>query len=125
VAQVIADAKTYGGTPPTAVLFAERDLWRWADELHHTNQPATVRASNRFAAVILLVELPNGPRDLGWLADTIIHTTGTHGDGWTIRHRSAYPDFGAAFTDPDALLTSSDQATGNGNGTRKRGGGAR
>jgi len=104
VAQATADTIALGGTPPAAIYFAERDLWRWADTLHYTTKPAAARTTDRYAAVILLVELPNGPRDLGWLGKTIIGTAGPIGDGWAIRHTSTYPDFGTAFEDPATLV---------------------
>ncbi len=104
VAQANADAIALGGIPPAAIVTGERDLWRWADALHYTRQSAAARTTDRYAAVILLVELPDGPRELGWLGKTIIGTAGPTGDGWAIRHTSAYPDFGTAFEDPAALL---------------------
>ncbi len=104
LARATTDAIALGDTPPAAIYFAERDLWRWADALHYTTKPAATRTTDRYAAVILLVELPNGPRDLDWLGKTIIGTAGPIGDGWAIRHTSAYPDFGTAFEDPAALV---------------------
>jgi len=93
VAGLTADVIAHGSRPPAAVIIAERSLWRFADELRRTRQPAT---GGRYVTAVLLVELDR-PRDPGWLGEAIVATAGPQGDGWTIRHTSVSRDYQAPF----------------------------
>jgi len=87
--------------PPGAVLFCERDLWRWHRTLRQAAgvpTPAAAGGASRQVAVVLLVELAT-PRDLDLLAQQVVNTQGPAGDGWRILHRSTHPDPAAIFGD--------------------------
>ncbi len=97
----IVTAIELGNFPPGAVLFCERDLWRWQHTLRQaagTPVRAAGEGTSRQVAVVLLVELAK-PRDLGWLAEQVVETRGPVGDGWRILHRSTHPDPTAIFGD--------------------------
>lgn len=103
-----------GTYPPTAVVIAERDLWRWAETLRRTHggQPAAAGQGGH-VAVALLVAV-DGYRDPTAVADAIVRAAGQAGGWWRIRHATTYPDpaaiFGATIpTDPDR-----DEADGGG-----------
>ena len=95
----IARAFQLRNDPSAAILTCERDLWRFAHTLRQTARhpnPDQRKAEPQQIVVILLVEL-DAPRDLGWVARSVVNTAGPIGDGWRVIHPSAHPN-------PSALL---------------------
>jgi hypothetical protein len=104
VAEAIAAAIELGTEPPTTVIMAERDLWRWAERLRRAAPQTSTPEASRIVAAVLLVET-NSPRDFGWLAQDIIQTAGSQGDTWRVRHATIHPD-------PTAIYRRRPRSTG-------------
>ena len=91
VAESIAAAIQLGIEPPTTVIVAERDLWRWAEKLRRAAPQTGTPGASRVVAAVLLVEV-DGAGDFGWLAQNIVQTAGPQGDTWRVRHATIHPD---------------------------------
>ena len=95
VAACIARAIELQEEPPTGAIFAERDLWRWAERLRRA-APQPTTPTTRQVAVVLLVQL-TGDRDPDWVAQDLAGQAGQTGDGWQLRHHSVHPDPAALY----------------------------
>ncbi len=95
VAACIARAIELQEEPPTGAIFAERNLWRWAERLRRA-APQHTKPAARQVAVVLVVEIA-GSRDPDWVGQDLVRAAGESGDGWQIRHHSTHPDPAAIY----------------------------
>jgi hypothetical protein len=88
----IAHAIELREEPPAAVIMAERDLWRWAEQLRRAvPHPTENGIGVRRVAVVLLVEI-TGNRDAGWVGQELMRAAGLSGDCWQVRHHTVHTD---------------------------------
>ena len=96
----VSKAIELGSEPPSALIIAERTLWRWTHHLRTTATPASTPAAPPYLVAVLLQVEIDGPFDPGLLADTLAGTVIDRVRGsarrWRIRQASVHPTIHAA-----------------------------